>query len=74
MPLFEKPALALFHPLVKSYRVICRGAIHCAHRQCIGLGWGRNSLRPYTISSRFTRKDAEPFVLPTLQLTRNLLQ
>jgi hypothetical protein len=33
---------------------------HCAHRQCSGLGCGRNSLRPYTILSRFTRKDAEP--------------
>ena len=43
-----------------SFRVICRGAIHCAHRQCIGLGWGRNELRPYTISYRFTQKDIDP--------------
>jgi hypothetical protein len=43
-----------------SFRVICRGAIHCVPIQADALAMGRNELRPYTISSRFTRKDAEP--------------
>ncbi len=41
-------------------RVTCRGAIHCARIPGRCIGDGRNELRPYTISSCFTRKDAEP--------------
>ncbi len=40
-----------------SFRVICRGAIHCVPIPGRCIGDGRNELRPYTISSRFTLKD-----------------
>jgi len=44
----------------RSFRVMCRSAMHGTQRPYIGLGCGRNELRPYRLASRFTRKDAEP--------------